>query len=61
MVPSNIPTHYSKNEEMAYRNIGGHQENMEIICVINVIEETLKTVKGFLEQSKIQLYSNLSQ
>ena len=43
---------------MASSNIGGHQKNVEII---NVIEETMKTLKDFGEQLKILLNSNLTQ
>ena len=41
-------------------DIGGHQRNVEITSVISFIEETLKTFKGFGEQLKILLDSNLT-
>ena len=46
---------------MASSNIGGLKKNVEIISVISFIEETMKTLKGFGEQLKIQLNSNLTQ
>ena len=58
---SNIPTQHSKNEKMASSSIGGHIKNVEIISVISFIEKTMKTLKGFGEQLKIQLNSNLIQ
>ena len=41
-------------------DIGDHQRNVEITSVISFIEETLKTFKGFGEQLKILLDSNLT-
>ena len=46
--PSNLPTQYSKKEEMASSKIGGHKKkkkNVEIIGVISFLEETMKTLK----------------
>ena len=58
---SNMPIQHSKNEEIASSNIGGHRKNVEIISVISFMEETIETLKGFGEQLKIQLHSNLFQ
>ena len=56
--------HQHKNQKtrrMASRKIRGHQKNVEIISVASFIEETMKTLKGFAEQLKVQLNSNLTQ
>ena len=58
--PKQQPTH-SKNAEMASNNNGGQQQNMEIINMISYIEQTMKTLKNFGEQLKIQLDTNLIQ
>ena len=52
---------YSKNAEMASNNNGGQQQNIEIINMISYIEQTMKTLKNFGEQLKIQLDINLIQ
>ena len=39
---------------------GHHQKDVEIVSVISLIEETVKTLKDFAEQLKIQLDSNLT-
>ena len=46
---------------MVSSNIGDHQKNVEIISVISFIEETMKTLKGFGEQLKIQVDFSLTQ
>ena len=58
--PKQQPTH-SKNAEMASNNNGGQQQNMEIINMISYIDQTMKTLKNFGEQLKIQLDTNLIQ
>ena len=44
---------------MASNNNGGQQQNMEIINMKSYIEQTMKTLKNFGEQLKIQLDTNL--
>ena len=46
---------------MASNNNGGQQQNMEVINMISYIEQTMKTLKNFGEQLKIQLDTNLIQ
>ena len=58
--PKQQSTH-SKNAEVASNNNGGQQQNMEIINTISYIEQTIKTLKNFGEQLKIQLDTNLIQ
>ena len=58
--PKQQPTD-SKNAEMASNNNGGQQQNMEIINMISYIEQTMKTLKSFGEQLKLQLDTNLIQ
>ena len=58
--PKQQPTH-SINAEMASNNNGGQQQNMEIINMISYIEQTMKTLKSFGEQLKLQLDTNLIQ
>ena len=58
--PKQQSTH-SKNAEVASNNNGGQQQNMEIINMISYIEQTMKTLKNFGEQLKIQLDTNLIQ
>ena len=42
-------------------NNGGQQQNMDIISITSYIEKTMKTLKSFREQFKIQLDTNLIQ
>ena len=49
----------ASNVEMAPNNNGGQQRNIEIINMISYIEQTMKTLKNFGEQLKIQLDTNL--
>ena len=46
---------------MASNNNEGQQQNMEVINMISYIEQTMKTIKNFGEQLKIQLDTNLIQ
>ena len=46
---------------MAFNNNGDQQQNIEIINMISFIEQTMKTLKNFGEQLKIQLDANLIQ
>ena len=48
----------SKNEQEASTNNGGQQQKVEILSVITYIEETMKTLKDFGEQLKIQLHTS---
>ena len=58
-VTFNEQPQYSKNEEQASTTNGGRQQqNVEIISVISYIEETMKTLKDFGEQLRIQLNTN---
>ena len=52
---------HSKHGEMATKNNGGQQQNMEIINMISCIQQTMKTLKNFGEELKIQLDTNLIQ
>ena len=52
---------HSKNAEVASKNNAGQQQNMEITNMISYIEQTMKTLKNFGEQLKIQLDTNLIQ
>ena len=45
---------------MAFNNNGDQQQNIEIINM-SFIEQTMKTLKNFGEQLKIQLDANLIQ
>ena len=54
------PTH-SKNVEMASNNDGGQQKYMEIINMMSYTGQTIRTLKNFAEQIKIQLDTNLIQ
>ena len=58
--PKQQPAH-SKNTEMASNNNGGQQQNMETINMINCKEQTLKTLKNFGKQLKMQVDTNLIQ
>ena len=58
--PKQQPTH-SKNAEMASNSNGSQQQNMEIINMISYMEQTMKALKNFGEQLKIQLDTNLIQ
>ena len=59
--PKQQPTHY-KNAVMASNNNGANKKiNIEIINMISYIEQTMKTLKNFGEQLKIQLDTNLIQ
>ena len=51
----------SKNENTASVSHGGQQENVELITIINFIEQTMKTLSSYGEQSKTQLDFNLTQ
>ena len=46
---------------MAFNNNGDQQQSIEIINMISFIEQTMKTLKNFGEQLKIQLDANLIQ
>ena len=50
-----------KNFQTASIIDGGQQQNVEIISVISFIEQSMKTLKSFGEQLKIQLDTNLTQ
>ena len=54
------PTH-PKNVEMASNNDGGQQKYMEIINMMSYTGQTMRTLKNFAEQIKIQLDTNLIQ
>ena len=58
--PKQQSTH-SKNAEVASSNNGSQQQNMEITNMISYMEQTMKTLKNFGEQLKIQLDTNLIQ
>ena len=60
--------HNSNKNEINYNpllkernNSGGQERNIEIISMISNIEQTMKTLKNFGEQLKIQLDTNLIQ
>ena len=54
---TNILTRHSKIEEMASNTIGRNQNKR----VIPFTEETMKTIKDFVKQLKMQLASNQTQ
>ena len=58
--PKKQSTH-SKNPGTASNNNGGQQQNIEIINMRSYIEQTMKTLKNFREQLKMQLDANLIQ
>ena len=49
--PKQRPTH-SKKAEISSKNNGCHQQNIEIINMINHIKQTIKTLKNLQEQLK---------
>ena len=50
-----------KNEDMAFVNHGGQQENIELITVIIFIEQTLNPLSNYEKRLKTQLEFNLTQ
>ena len=49
-----------KNKNTASVSHGGQQENIQLIAIINLIEQTMKTLSNYGEQLKTQLDFNLT-
>ena len=60
MYKSNIISE-SKNESTASVSHGGQQVNVQLITIINFIEQTMKTLSNYEEQSETQQEFNLTQ
>ena len=60
MYKSNIISE-SKNKSTASVSHGGQQVNVQLITIINFIEQTMKTLSNYEEQSETQLEFNLTQ
>ena len=58
---NNPPQQNSKNGNVASATNRGQQENINLIKVICIVEETMKTASNYGEQLKIQLDFNLIQ
>ena len=55
------PQENSKNGNAASAKNRGQQENIDLLKVISLVEETMKTLSNYGEQLKIQLDFNLTQ